>query len=130
MRLWTQQLMIELADVLDRLLQFLIIFKPAANLGDPLTTHTWCPSPRAHFGQPLVCRTVRSSNEPRSSSPVAGSRPTSLSRARMVRPRIIYKNESDVTKQIKRSPSDLAVFRRQADSQPGPTPLNFAPGSS
>jgi hypothetical protein len=47
----------------------------------------------------------------------------------MVRPRIIYKNESDVTKQIKRSPSDLAVFRRQADSQPGPTPLNFAPGS-
>ena len=40
MRLWTQQLMIEFADVLDRLLQFLIIFKPAANLGDPLTTHT------------------------------------------------------------------------------------------
>jgi hypothetical protein len=100
MRLWTQQLVIEFADGLDRLLQFLIIFKPAANLGDPLTTHTellrtpagyvtvktntWCPSPRAHFGQPLVCRTVRSSNEPRSSSPVAGSRPTSLSRARMV----------------------------------------------
>src|SRR4029077_320073 len=55
--------------------------------------------------------------------------PTSLSRARMVRPRIIYKNESDATTQIKRSPSDLAVFRRQADSQPGPTPLNFAPGS-
>ena len=30
-------------------------------------------SPRAHFGQPLVCRTVRSSNEPRSNSPVTGT---------------------------------------------------------
>src|ERR1700756_1137701 len=48
----------------------------------------------------------------------------------VVRSRIIYKNESDATKQINRSPSDLAVFSRQADSQPGPTPLNFAPGSS
>src|ERR1700737_1691300 len=35
----TQQLMIELADVLDRLLQLLIIVEPAANLGDPLATH-------------------------------------------------------------------------------------------
>jgi len=31
--------MIELADVLDRLLQLLIIVQPAANLGDPFPTH-------------------------------------------------------------------------------------------
>src|SRR5260370_16850204 len=31
--------MIELADVLDRLLQLLIIVDPEANLGHPLTTH-------------------------------------------------------------------------------------------
>ena len=39
MWLRTQQLMIELADVLDRPLQLLIIVEPAANLGDPLATH-------------------------------------------------------------------------------------------
>ena len=31
--------MIELADVLDRLLQFMIIVEPAANLGHTLATH-------------------------------------------------------------------------------------------
>jgi hypothetical protein len=31
--------MVELADVLDRLLQLLIIVEPAADLGDPLATH-------------------------------------------------------------------------------------------
>ena len=31
--------MIELADVLDRLLQLLIIIEPTANLGDPFTTY-------------------------------------------------------------------------------------------
>src|SRR6516164_1299195 len=39
MRLWPQQLMIELADVLDRLLQLLIIVEPATNLGHPLASH-------------------------------------------------------------------------------------------
>src|SRR6202040_2652579 len=38
-RLRTQQLMIELADVLDRLLQLLIVVEPAANLGDPFSTN-------------------------------------------------------------------------------------------
>src|SRR6201993_4694310 len=40
MRLRTQQLMIELADLLDRLFQLLVIVEPTANLGDPLATHT------------------------------------------------------------------------------------------
>jgi hypothetical protein len=31
--------MIELADVLNRLLQLLIIIEPTANLGDPFTTY-------------------------------------------------------------------------------------------
>src|SRR5512145_1525206 len=39
MRLRTQQLMIELADVLDRLLELLIIVQPAADLGNPFATH-------------------------------------------------------------------------------------------
>src|ERR1700758_97794 len=39
MRLRTQQLMIEFADVLDRLLQPLIIVEPAPNLSDALATH-------------------------------------------------------------------------------------------
>ena len=43
MRLRTQQLMIELADVLDCLLQLLIIVEPAPNLGDPLAPHAELP---------------------------------------------------------------------------------------
>src|SRR6478736_6810949 len=39
MRLRTQEFMVELADVLDRPLQLLIIVEPAADLGDPLATH-------------------------------------------------------------------------------------------
>lgn len=39
MRLWTQQFMIELADVLDRLLELLIIVEPAPDFGDPLAPH-------------------------------------------------------------------------------------------
>lgn len=39
MRLRTQQLMIELADALERLLQLLIIVEPTANLGDTLTPY-------------------------------------------------------------------------------------------
>src|SRR5215216_1715015 len=39
MRLRTQQIMVELADRLDRLLQLLIIVEPAANFGNPLATH-------------------------------------------------------------------------------------------
>src|SRR5919197_3093816 len=38
MRLRTQQLMIELANGLDRPLQPLVIVQPAANLGNPLAT--------------------------------------------------------------------------------------------
>src|SRR3977135_2787490 len=36
----TQQIMIELANGLDRLLQLLIIAQPAAHLGNPLAAHT------------------------------------------------------------------------------------------
>src|ERR1700686_4268535 len=36
----TQQIMIELANRLDRLLQLLIIAQPAPHLGNPLTAHT------------------------------------------------------------------------------------------
>src|SRR5712691_12794570 len=100
--------MIEFANGLDRLLQLLIIAQPAAHLGNPLATHaelTGASSrvghrqdeymmPRAHFGHPLVCRTVRSSSEPRSNSPVTGNLPTSFWRARRVCSRIIHKNES------------------------------------
>jgi hypothetical protein len=39
MRLRAQQLMIELANLLDRLLKLLIIGDRAANLSDPLTTY-------------------------------------------------------------------------------------------
>src|ERR1700730_13972557 len=55
---------------------------------------------RAHFGQPLVCRTVRSSSEPRSNSAVTGNLPTSLSRAWMTRSRIIHWNESVTFAQV------------------------------
>src|SRR5712671_6103191 len=101
--------MIEFANGLDRLFQLLIVVQPAANLGDALATHAELPRastsigdrqnkhpvPFAHFGQSLVCRTVRSSSEPRSNSPVTGSLPTSFSRARRDRSRIIHKNESE-----------------------------------
>jgi hypothetical protein len=111
--------MIELADVLDRLLQLLIIVEPEANLGHPLTTHaellrapayvtvrtnTWCPSPRAHFGQPLLCRTVRSNSEPRSNSPLIGNLLTSFRRVRRARSRIIYKNESVAATSVNLNP--------------------------
>src|SRR6478672_8647793 len=82
MRLRTQEFMVELANVLDRPLQLLIIVEPAADLGDPLATHAEllrAPASISHgqhehlmpfaaraFGQPLVCRTVRSNNDPRS----------------------------------------------------------------
>ena len=36
------------------------------------------PFGRAHFGQSLACRTVRSSREPRSNSPLISNLPTSL----------------------------------------------------
>src|ERR1700704_5023186 len=39
----TQQIMIELANGLDRLLQPLIVVQPAANLGDALATHAELP---------------------------------------------------------------------------------------
>src|SRR5262245_31606022 len=43
MRLRTQQLMIELADRLDRLLQLLIILQPATHFGDRFATHAELP---------------------------------------------------------------------------------------
>src|SRR5437764_11380719 len=50
MRLWTQQLMIEFANGLDRLLQLLIIVQPAANLGDPFATHAELPRASTRIG--------------------------------------------------------------------------------
>jgi hypothetical protein len=89
--------MVELADVLDRPLQLLIIVEPAADLGDPLATHAEllrAPASVSHgqhedlmpfaaraFRAALVCRTVRSNNDPRSNSPLTGSLPMSLLRA-------------------------------------------------
>lgn len=96
MRLRTQQFVVELADVLDRLLQLLIIVEPAADLGDPLATNAEllrAPASVSH-GQhehlmpfatrafrAALCRTVRSNNDPRSNSLLTGSLPISLSRA-------------------------------------------------
>src|SRR5712671_7297583 len=39
----TQQIVVDLADRLDRPLQFLIIIQPPANLGNPFATHTDLP---------------------------------------------------------------------------------------
>lgn len=39
--------MVDLADRLDRLLQFLIIIQPTANLGNPFATHTDLPGASA-----------------------------------------------------------------------------------
>src|SRR5437868_12289323 len=50
MRLRAQQIVIELANGLHRLLQFLIIGEPAANLDDPLATHAELPRAAAHTG--------------------------------------------------------------------------------
>ena len=38
-RIWAQQLVIELANLFDRVLQFLIITQPSLNLGNSLPTH-------------------------------------------------------------------------------------------
>src|SRR6266481_9801538 len=43
----TQQIVVDLADRLDRLLQFLIIIQPPANLGNPFATHTDLPGASA-----------------------------------------------------------------------------------
>ena len=66
MRLWPQQLMIELADVLDRLLQLLIIVEPATNFSDPLATYAELLSASAGVGHrqnehlvPLTTRALR-----------------------------------------------------------------------
>ena len=66
--------------------------------------------PRAHFGQSLVCRIVRSKSEPRSNSPVIGSLPTNFWRARSVCSRIIYMNESTAATKVNPVPFALAVF--------------------
>src|SRR5258707_14452010 len=50
MRRRTQQLMIEFANALDRWLRLLIIAQPAANLGDPLPTHTELPRASTRIG--------------------------------------------------------------------------------
>jgi hypothetical protein len=87
--------MVELADVLDRPLQLLIIVEPAADRGDPLATHAEllrAPASVSH-GQhedlmPFAARAFRaalgvpdSNNDPRSNSPLTGSLPMSLLRA-------------------------------------------------
>ncbi len=66
MRLRTQQLMSELADVLDRLLELVIIAEPAANLGHPLAAHAELLRAPAGVGHgqheylvPLAARTFR-----------------------------------------------------------------------
>jgi hypothetical protein len=61
---------------------------------------TWWPSPRAHFGQPLLCRTVRFNSMPRSNSPVTGNLLTGLWRARRICSRIIHKNETSAAASI------------------------------
>src|SRR5437899_1053077 len=43
----TQQIVVELADRLDRLLQLLIIIEPAANLGNAFATHADLPGASA-----------------------------------------------------------------------------------
>ena len=103
--------MIELANALDRLLQFLIIVQPAAYSGNPFTPHAELTrasspdrsqskqtldalSPRAYLGRPLPSWIVRSNSEPRSNSPLIGNLLTSLWRARRLCSRIIHKNES------------------------------------
>ena len=102
--------MIELANALDRLLQFLIIVQPAAYLGNPFTPHaeltrasSWIghsqnkhlmPFAACAFGQSLLWWIVRFNSEPRSNSPVTGNLLTSFWRARRLCSRIIHKNES------------------------------------
>src|SRR5258708_13620017 len=49
-RLRTQQIMIEFANGLDRLLQLLIVVQPAANLADALATHAELPRASTSIG--------------------------------------------------------------------------------
>src|SRR6266705_4681645 len=65
-RIRPQQVVIEFADRLDRLLQFLVIVQPAAYLHDALATHTElpCPSTRIAHRQnehfvPFAARALR-----------------------------------------------------------------------
>jgi hypothetical protein len=73
---------------------------------------------------------VRSNSEPRSNSPVIGNLLTSFWRARRVFSRIIHKNESVAAANVNPNPSDLAVFRKPADSTQTSNVTNFAPESS
>ena len=66
MRLRTQQIMIEFANGLDRLLQLLIIVQPAANVGDPPAAHAELPHASTSIGYrqneypvPLATRAFR-----------------------------------------------------------------------
>jgi hypothetical protein len=68
LRRWTQQLVIELADRLDRLLQLLIIAQPAAHLSNPLAAHTDLTRPSSRVGHrqdkyvmPFAARAFRAS---------------------------------------------------------------------
>src|SRR6266850_7116570 len=65
-------------------------------------THSGCPPPPAQIVQPLVWRTVRSNSEPRRISPVTGSWVTSAWRASMIRPRVIYINDTMTIAHVKR----------------------------
>jgi hypothetical protein len=71
---------------------------------------------------------VRSNNEPRSNSPVIGNLPTNFWRARMVRSRIIHKNESAAATNVNAISSDLAVFPSLDDSRRQPKPIEFCAG--
>ena len=85
-------------------------------------------SPRAHFGHPLVCRTMRSSNEPRSSSPVTGSLLTSFARLKGWF-ELFTENELALTASRQLEIRSTLHFSMPRAIFAKPEPRNFAPRS-
>src|SRR6476660_1228095 len=122
----TQQLMIKLANGLDRLLQVLIIAQPAAHLGNPLAPHAELARTSSRVGHrhdkhvmPFATRAFRASFgvtdgafQQRAAQQLARDRQfADQLLARSEGPLSNHsKNESMVATNVNPNPSDLAVF--------------------
>jgi len=145
-RIWAQQLVIELANLFDRVLQFLIITQPSLNLGNSLPTHAELLSASAPvaYRQHWDCVAFASlalraatlvaddAVQQCAAQQLAGDRQLfdNFWRRWMARSRIISTNESAPRTPVKPYVSALAPFRETGDSAPRSAFRNFAPESS
>src|SRR3954463_6238547 len=138
--------MVDLADRLDRRLQFLIIVQPTANLSSALATHTDLPSSSSGIGHrqdehlvPLTTRALRTvlgvsdgALQQRPAQQLAANRQLAnqlLAREGPAYESFIRMNQASTSSSTP-IPFDLADFPANEESGDAPAQFNFAPGSS